>query len=287
MQETNYYMNVNGRLLDLSTPQVMGILNVTPDSFYAGSRMQTETQIATRVEQMLEEGADMIDIGAYSSRPGAADISVQEEMDRLRAGLRIVRRMHPDAIVSVDTFRAAVACMCVEEYGVAIVNDISGGEMDKDMFPTVARLGVPYVLMHMQGTPQNMQQQPHYDSLLGDIFRYFARKVQQLRDLGTKDIVLDPGFGFGKTLEHNYELLAHLEDFRIFGLPLLVGVSRKSMVYNLLGTTPAEALNGTTAVNTVCLMKGADILRVHDVRQAVEVIKIITKMKETVNGHVL
>ena len=277
MQETNYYMNVNGRLLDLSTPQVMGILNVTPDSFYAGSRMQTETQIATRVEQMLEEGADMIDIGAYSSRPGAADISVQEEMDRLRAGLRIVRRMHPDAIVSVDTFRAAVACMCVEEYGVAIVNDISGGEMDKDMFPTVARLGVPYVLMHMQGTPQNMQQQPHYDSLLGDIFRYFARKVQQLRDLGAKDIVLDPGFGFGKTLEHNYELLAHLEDFRVFGLPLLVGVSRKSMVYNLLGTTPAEALNGTTAVNTVCLMKGADILRVHD----------ITKMKETVNGHVL
>lgn len=287
MQETNYYMNVNGRLLDLSTPQVMGILNVTPDSFYAGSRMQTETQIATRVEQMLEEGADMIDIGAYSSRPGAADISVQEEMDRLRAGLRIVRRMHPDAIVSVDTFRAAVACMCVEEYGVAIVNDISGGEMDKDMFPTVARLGVPYVLMHMQGTPQNMQQQPHYDSLLGDIFRYFARKVQQLRDLGAKDIVLDPGFGFGKTLEHNYELLAHLEDFRVFGLPLLVGVSRKSMVYNLLGTTPGEALNGTTAVNTVCLMKGADILRVHDVRQAVEVIKIITKMKETVNGHVL
>ena len=287
MQETNYYMNVNGRLLDLSTPQVMGILNVTPDSFYAGSRMQTETQIATRVEQMLEEGADMIDIGAYSSRPGAADISVQEEMDRLRAGLRIVRRMHPDAIVSVDTFRAAVACMCVEEYGVAIVNDISGGEMDKDMFPTVARLGVPYVLMHMQGTPQNMQQQPHYDSLLGDIFRYFARKVQQLRDLGAKDIVLDLGFGFGKTLEHNYELLAHLEDFRIFGLPLLVGVSRKSMVYNLLGTTPAEALNSTTAVNTVCLMKGADILRVHDVRQAVEAIKIITKMKETVNGHVL
>ena len=287
MQEINYYMNVNGRLLDLSTPQVMGILNVTPDSFYAGSRMQTETQIATRVEQMLEEGADMIDIGAYSSRPGAADISVQEEMDRLRAGLRIVRRMHPDAIVSVDTFRAAVACMCVEEYGVAIVNDISGGEMDKDMFPTVARLGVPYVLMHMQGTPQNMQQQPHYDSLLGDIFRYFARKVQQLRDLGAKDIVLDPGFGFGKTLEHNYELLAHLEDFRVFGLPLLVGVSRKSMVYNLLGATPAEALNGTTAVNTVCLMKGADILRVHDVRQAVEAVKIITKMKETENGHVL
>ena len=195
--------------------------------------------------------------------------------------------MQPDAIVSVDTFRAAVACRCVEEYGVAIVNDISGGEMDKDMFPTVARLGVPYVLMHMQGTPQNMQQQPHYDSLLGDIFRYFARKVQQLRDLGAKDIVLDPGFGFGKTLEHNYELLAHLEDFRVFGLPLLVGVSRKSMVYNLLGTTPAEALNGTTAVNTVCLMKGADILRVHDVRQAVEAIKIITKMKETVNGHVL
>ena len=287
MLESNYYINVNGRLLDLSTPRVMGILNVTPDSFYAGSRMQTEAQIAARVEQMLEEGADMIDIGAYSSRPGAADVSVQEEMDRLRAGLSIVRRMHPDAIVSVDTFRAAVARMCVEEYRVAIVNDISGGEMDEDMFPTVARLGVPYVLMHMQGTPQDMQQQPRYGDLLEDIFRYFARKVQQLRDLGAKDIVLDPGFGFGKTLEHNYELLAHLEDFRVFGLPLLVGVSRKSMVYNLLGTTPAEALNGTTTVNTVCLMKGADILRVHDVRQAVEAVKIITKMKETENGHVL
>lgn len=283
MQETNYYMNVNGRLLDLSTPQVMGILNVTPDSFYAGSRMQTETQIATRVEQMLEEGADMIDIGAYSSRPGAADISVQEEMDRLRAGLRIVRRMHPDAIVSVDTFRAAVACMCVEEYGVAIVNDISGGEMDKDMFPTVARLGVPYVLMHMQGTPQNMQQQLHYDSLLGDIFRYFARKVQQLRDLGAKDIVLDPGFGFGKTLEHNYELLAHLEDFRIFGLPLLVGVSRKSMVYNLLGCGPEDALNGTTVLHTVALQKGASILRVHDVRPAVEAVRIVSQLMGSTN----
>ena len=211
------YINANGKLLDLSTPCVMGILNATPDSFYAGSRMQTEAQIARRVEQMAQEGAGIMDVGAYSSRPGAADVSAKDEMERLRTALGVVRRLQPDAIVSVDTFRADVARMCVEEYGAAIINDISGGELDKDMFATVARLQVPYVLMHMQGTPQDMQQRPHYDSLLEDVFLYFARKVQQLRDLGVKDIILDPGFGFGKTLEHNYELLAHLEDFRIFG----------------------------------------------------------------------
>ena len=272
------YINANGKLLDLSTPCVMGILNATPDSFYAGSRMQTEAQIARRVEQMAQEGAGIMDVGAYSSRPGAADVSAKDEMERLRTALGVVRRLQPDAIVSVDTFRADVARMCVEEYGAAIINDISGGELDKDMFATVARLQVPYVLMHMQGTPQDMQQRPHYDSLLEDVFLYFARKVQQLRDLGVKDIILDPGFGFGKTLEHNYELLAHLEDFRIFELPLLAGVSRKSMIYRLLDTTPAEALNGTTVVHSICLLKGADILRVHDVRQAVEAVKIIMKM---------
>lgn len=281
------YINANGRLLDLSTPCVMGILNATPDSFYAGSRMQTESQIARRVEQMAQEGAGIMDVGAYSSRPGAADVSAKEEMERLRTALGVVRRLQPDAIVSVDTFRADVARMCVEEYGAAIINDISGGELDKDMFATVARLQVPYVLMHMQGTPQDMQQRPHYDSLLEDVFLYFARKVQQLRDLGVKDIILDPGFGFGKTLEHNYELLAHLEDFRIFELPLLAGVSRKSMIYRLLDTTPAEALNGTTVVHSICLLKGADILRVHDVRQAVEAVKIIMKMNEKGKGNVL
>ena len=281
------YINANGKLLDLSTPCVMGILNATPDSFYADSRMQTEAQIARRVEQMAQEGAGIMDVGAYSSRPGAADVSAKDEMERLRTALGVVRRLQPDAIVSVDTFRADVARMCVEEYGAAIINDISGGELDKDMFATVARLQVPYVLMHMQGTPQDMQQRPHYDSLLEDVFLYFARKVQQLRDLGVKDIILDPGFGFGKTLEHNYELLAHLEDFRIFELPLLAGVSRKSMIYRLLDATPAEALNGTTVVHSICLLKGADILRVHDVRQAVEAVKIIMKMNEKGKGNVL
>ena len=272
-------LNVNGRLLDLSTPQVMGILNVTPDSFYAGSRSRTEAEIAARACQILDEGASIIDIGAYSSRPNAEHISPEEEMQRLRTGLEIFNRNHPDAIISVDTFRAEVARQCVEEYGAAIINDISAGEMDEQMFPTVARLNVPYIMMHMQGTPQNMQKEPHYENLLKEVFMYFARKVRQLRDLGMKDIILDPGFGFGKTLEHNYELMAHLEEFGIFELPLLVGVSRKSMIYRLFGATPQEALNGTTVLDTVALMKGADILRVHDVREAVEAVRLIEKLK--------
>lgn len=272
-------LNVNGRLLDLSTPQVMGILNVTPDSFYAGSRSRTEAEIAARACQILDEGASIIDIGAYSSRPNAEHISPEEEMQRLRTGLEILNRNHPDAIISVDTFRAEVARQCVEEYGAAIINDISAGEMDEQMFPTVARLNVPYIMMHMQGTPQNMQKEPHYENLLKEAFMYFARKVRQLRDLGMKDIILDPGFGFGKTLEHNYELMAHLEEFGIFELPLLVGVSRKSMIYRLFGATPQEALNGTTVLDTVALMKGADILRVHDVREAVEAVRLIEKLK--------
>ena len=280
--ETLYpkYINVSGSLLDLSVPCVMGILNVTPDSFYEGSRMQTEMEIIQRIEHILSEGASIIDIGAYSSRPNAENVSPKEEMERLRMGLSILRKVQPDAIVSVDTFRADVARMCVEEYGVSIINDIAAGEMDADMFRTVADLNVPYIMMHMRGTPQDMQHRPHYDNLLKEVFEYFARKVQQLRDLGVKDMILDPGFGFGKTVEHNYELLAHLEDFRIFELPLLVGVSRKSMIYRLLGTTPQEALNGTTVLDTICLLKGADILRVHDVREAVETVKIVEAMKK-------
>lgn len=272
-------LNVNGRLLELSTPQIMGILNVTPDSFYAGSRMQTEADIATRARQILDEGATIIDIGAYSSRPNAEHISSEEEMKRLRTALEILNRNHPEAIISVDTFRADIAERCVNDYGVAIINDIAAGEMDGCMFETVARLGVPYIMMHMQGTPQNMQKEPHYDNLLKEVFMYFAKKVQQLRDLGAKDIILDPGFGFGKTLDDNYKLMAHLEEFSIFELPLLVGVSRKSMIYRLFDTSPQEALNGTTILNTVALMKGADILRVHDVREAVEAVKIIQKLK--------
>ena len=265
--------------MDLSRPQVMGIINVTPDSSYAGSRTQTEMALARRVEQVVAEGASILDIGGYSSRPGAADVSPEEEMARLRRGLEVIRRVHPEAVVSVDTFRASVARQCVEEYGVALINDISGGEMDAEMFPTVAALGVPYILMHMQGTPQTMQQAPHYDHLLRDVFLYFARKVQQLRDLGAKDIILDPGFGFGKTMEDNYALLAHLDEFGIFGLPLLVGVSRKSMITRLLGITPDDALNGTTVINTLCLTKGAHILRVHDVRQAVEAVRLVQAMQ--------
>ena len=279
---TARYINVNGSLLDLSQTRVMGILNVTPDSFYAGSRTQTEAEIVRRVRQIVSEGAAIIDIGAYSSRPNADNVSSREEMERLRMGLKILFEIQPDAVVSVDTFRADVARMCVEEYGVAIINDIAAGEMDTDMFHTVAALNVPYIMMHMQGTPQSMQQHPHYDNLLKEVFLYFARKVQQLRDLGVKDIILDPGFGFGKTMEHNYELLSHLEEFRIFELPLLVGVSRKSMIYRLLDITPQEALNGTTVLDTICLLKGADILRVHDVKEAVETVRIVQAMR---NNH--
>ena len=273
----HYTLNVRGRLLDLSKPQVMGILNVTPDSFYAGSRMETEEAVRGRVRQIIAEGGSMIDVGAYSSRPGAADVSAEEEMERLRRGMRIVREEAPEIPVSVDTFRADVAKMAVEELGVDIINDISGGELDKEMFKTVAKLGVPYILMHMKGTPQTMQQAPHYDDLMKEVMLYFAEKVQQLRDLGQKDIVLDPGYGFAKTIDHNYELLRHQEMLEVFELPLLVGVSRKSMIYRFLGTSPEEALNGTTVLNTLALQKGANILRVHDVKEAVEVVRLVEK----------
>lgn len=277
------YINVNGRLMDLSEAQVMGILNITPDSFYANSRKQTEEEITSRVRQIIDEGASIIDIGAYSSRPNAENITPEEELKRLRFGLGIIRRIAPDAVISVDTFRAEVAEACVEEYGVAIINDIAAGEMDAKMFDTVARLNVPYIMMHMQGTPQNMQLTPHYENVVKEVFMYFAEKVDKLRSLGVKDIILDPGFGFGKTLEHNYELLNYLDDFKIFELPLLVGVSRKSMIYRLLGTTPDEALNGTSILNTIALMKGANILRVHDVKEAVEAVRIVKKMQSSVN----
>ena len=270
-------INVNGRLMDLSQPRVMGILNVTPDSFFAESRKQTDEAVKAQVERMLAEGADMIDIGAYSSRPNAEHVSAEEEMARLRRGLTALRRVAPEAVVSVDTFRADVARMCVEEYGVAIINDIAAGEMDPEMFATVAQLGVPYVMMHMQGTPQNMQLNPHYDNLMKEVMTYFAEKVDRLRQMGAKDLILDPGFGFGKTLDHNYELLSHMEEFAEFGLPLLVGISRKSMIYRLLDITPQESLNGTTVLNTIALLKGAHILRVHDVKPAVEAVKMVGK----------
>jgi len=273
------YIKSNHGLLDLSVPQVMGILNVTPDSFYAGSRMQTEKDIAMRAEEIIAEGGTIIDIGAYSSRPNAEHVSTKDEIDRLSFGLDVIRKIYPDVLISVDTFRADVAEYCVSNYNVGIINDISAGEMDERMFATIARLGVPYIMMHMKGTPQNMQLSPSYDDLIKEVFLYFAEKIQKLRDLGAKDIILDPGFGFGKSVDHNYELMAHLEDFRVFDLPLLIGISRKSMIYRYLGGTPETALNGTAVLDTFALMKGANILRVHDVKEAVEAVKLLSKLR--------
>lgn len=272
-------LNLRGRLLELREPQIMGILNVTPDSFFSESRTPDEEHIAQRVKQMMNDGADMIDIGGYSSRSGANDVSTEEEMNRLRRGLRIIRKLYPDVPVSVDTFRADVARMCIEEEGADIINDISGGMMDRQMFRTVAQLHVPYIMMHMQGTPDSMQLAPHYDNLRQEVMLYFAERIDRLCQMGVKDIIVDPGFGFGKTMEHNYELMAHLEDFHVFGLPLLVGISRKSMIYKLLGGTPQTSLNGTTVLNTIALTKGAHILRVHDVKEAVEAKRIVGMCK--------
>ena len=275
MTDRKLTLNIRGRLMDLSTPRVMGILNVTPDSFYAGSRTPGAEAVAARVRQIRDEGADFIDIGAYSSRPGAADVPAAEEMERLRMGLGVIAREAPEMPVSVDTFRADVARMCVEEYGVAVVNDIAGGQLDAAMFDTVARLGVPYVLMHMQGTPQTMQREPHYDDVVAEVFQALARGAQRLHAMGVADVILDPGFGFGKTVAHNFDLLAHLDELAALGLPVLVGVSRKSMIWRLVGGGPDDALNGTTAVHTIALMKGASILRVHDVKAAVEAVRIV------------
>ncbi len=275
------YINVNGKLMDLAQPQVMGILNVTPDSFYAASRKHTELDIKQRALQIIDEGGTIIDVGAYSSRPNAKHITTEEEMDRLHFGLKIINETIPNAVISVDTFRADVARMCVEEHGVAIINDIATGQMDENMFETISDLNVPYIIMHMQGTPQTMQKNPHYDNLLKEVLEFFAHKVGRLQELGVKDIILDPGFGFGKTVTHNYELLAALDEFSIFDLPILVGVSRKSMIYNLLDISPDEALNGTSVINALSLERGANILRVHDVKEAVEVVRIVNKMKES------
>lgn len=272
-------LNLRGRLLELREPLIMGILNVTPDSIFSESRTPDEEHIAQRVKQMMNDGADMIDIGGYSSRPGANDVSTEEEMNRLRRGLRIIRKLYPDVPVSVDTFRADVARMCIEEEGADIINDISGGMMDRQMFRTVAQLHVPYIMMHMQGTPDSMQLAPHYDNLRQEVMLYFAERIDRLCQMGAKDIIVDPGFGFGKTMEHNYELMAHLEDFHVFGLPLLVGISRKTMIYKLLGGTPQTSLNGTTVLNTIALTKGAHILRVHDVKEAVEAKRIVGMCK--------
>lgn len=275
-KETVQTMNIRGRLVDLARPQVMGILNVTPDSFYAGSRCAGEEAIRQRVCRIRHEGATMLDVGGYSSRPGADDVSPAEEWRRLNPAIEIAREEWPEAIISVDTFRADVARRAVEA-GADIVNDISGGDMDPEMFPAVAELHVPYILMHMQGTPKDMQQAPRYADVMSEVFRSLGERVEVLHEMGVADVILDPGFGFGKTLEQNYRMMARLGEFRMLGCPLLVGVSRKSMIYRLLGCTPEQALNGTTVLHTVALMNGAGILRAHDVREAVEAVKIYTQ----------
>ena len=270
-------LNLGGELVSLSRPLVMGILNVTPDSFYSGSRTQDKEEIANRVNTIVSEGADIIDIGAYSSRSNAEDISPEVEMKRLSTGLDIVRKLYPEAKVSVDTIRADIASRCVKEYGVQMINDISGGTLDNRMFETVGELKVAYVLMHMRGTPQTMMQQTRYEQIIPEMLYYFAERIARLESLGVNDIVIDPGFGFGKTLDDNYQLMNRLDEFARIGLPLLVGISRKSMIYKLLDKTPEESLNGTSVLNTLALLGGADILRVHDVKEAVETVKIVSK----------
>jgi len=258
----------------------MGILNITPDSFFDGGKYQLQKDIEQRCEEILSEGADIIDIGAYSSRPGAFHVSEEDELKRLNQSLGWIRSKYPDAVISVDTFRSGVSRRVVNDYAVDIINDISGGMMDENMFATIGELGVPYVLMHMQGTPQNMQSNPQYKNLVGDITLFFAQQIKKLTRLGAKDVILDVGFGFGKTLEHNYELLRELKQFEMFNLPLLVGVSRKSMIYKLLDIMPERALNGTTALNTIALLNGANILRVHDVKEAAECINLVRQLNK-------
>jgi len=272
----SYSINIQGHLMDLSVPKVMGILNVTPDSFFSSSRYMSELGILSRVEQIVDEGADILDVGACSTRPGIELVSEEDELKRLRLALHLIRKRWPEIPVSVDTFRARVAEAVVNEYGVDIINDISGGDMDPDMFKTVARLQVPYILMHMKGeNPTVMQNKPHYEDVMLEVCQYLAKRISTLRELGVNDIILDPGFGFGKSLDHNYELMRRLDEFELFDLPMLVGVSRKSMIYKCLGATPEESLNGTSVLNTMALMGGAHFLRVHDVKEAVECVKIV------------
>ncbi len=264
--------------LDVSHPVVMGILNVTPDSFYDGGHYETETAIIGRIHQIVEEGAGIIDIGAYSTRPGAAMVDKKEELARLAPAVELVRKYYPSVPVSIDTFRSEVAREIYHCLGEVIVNDISGGTMDTEMFGFIAETRLPYVMMHIQGTPQTMQKNPVYRDVTKEVYRFFEERTDLLRAAGMENIILDPGFGFGKTLDHNYELMNHLDLFQELGYPLLVGISRKSMISRLLETTPAEAMNGTTVLNTIALMKGAAILRVHDVKEAVETVKIVERL---------
>lgn len=273
-----YTLLIKGRLISLEKPKIMGILNLTPDSFFEGSRVKIDSaDIISKAGKMIEEGADFLDLGGYSTRPGAIDISVQEEIDRVAPAIEIIRKEYPESLISIDTFRSKVAKEAIAA-GADLVNDISAGNLDEDMIPLIASLKVPYIAMHMKGNPQKMQSLSNYSDILGEILHYFAEKVDLFKKLGIKDVIIDPGFGFAKTIEQNFFLLKNLKSFEVFGLPLLAGVSRKSMIYKTLQTNASEALNGTTALNMFALIQGANLLRVHDVKEAKETIKLFEQL---------
>ena len=271
-------INCKGKLIDLGIPNVMGILNLTPDSFYDGGRYKDESSILLQVEKMLNDGATFIDMGAYSSRPGAEHVPEDEEMKRLLPILELILRNFPDTLVSIDTFRSKLAAKSLER-GAALINDISAGNLDVDMFTTVAQYQVPYIMMHLKGTPQSMQKEAQYDDLMKDLLFYFSGKIKEATSKKLNDVIIDPGFGFAKTTAQNYTLLNHLDLFQTFEAPILIGLSRKSMVYKILGSSSKDALNGTTALHTVALLKGVNILRVHDVKEAVECVKLVEALK--------
>lgn len=275
-------INLGEKSIDLSVPVVMGIVNVTPDSFYDGGKMEDEKVLLTAVEKMINDGAGILDIGAVSTRPGAQVISTKIELGRLLPAVQAIRNSFPDIPISIDTFRSWVAVRVIDDIGPIIVNDISGGSLDSKMFETIGKMKVPYILSHIQGTPADMQEDPKYDNLIKEISTYFSERVKKLTKFGVTDIIIDPGFGFGKTLEHNYELLNGLDSFKVFQLPVMAGMSRKSMIWKALENTPEEALNGTTVANTLALMGGADILRVHDAKEAKEAVKIFCEIKATI-----
>lgn len=280
MEQTPLTLNIRGRLTDFSRPKVMGIINVTPDSFYSGSRTFSREAIATRLDAMMAEGADIIDIGGYSTRPGAAPVGPEEEYSRLALALEAVRKSYPEAVVSVDTFRAAVARRCVEEWGADIINDIGGGTLDPEMWPTVAGLKVAYILMHMRGTPQTMQSMTDYGDVAADVISDLAMKAAALYDLGVADVIIDPGYGFAKTVEQNYRLLAAIPEFKKMGMPVLVGISHKTMIWKPLGITPDESTMPTVALDAIALQLGADIVRVHEVLPAVQTVKMLSLLRK-------
>ncbi|MDZ7739823.1 MAG: dihydropteroate synthase [Bacteroidales bacterium] len=279
MDAVNKKINLGGRLFGLEKPLVMGVLNITPDSFYIGSRLHRDTDIVSRAAKMLESGADILDIGGYSSRPGAADTGEEEEKERITRALKLLRREYPQAIVSLDTFRSGLADMAISHYGVNMINDISGGDIDERMFSVIEKHNIPYVLMHMKGRPQTMHIDPVYDNIIAELLKWFSEKKHELVQRGVKDIIIDPGFGFGKTIRHNFILLNSLERFKVLGLPVMAGLSRKSMIWKTLGITPEDSLNGTVVLNTVALMKGASILRVHDVAETVQALRLISSLR--------